>query len=47
MGQQGSMIPMKFIDEDNKIEEFFEQKKKYYQNMPMKGNVWRTEENKK
>ena len=24
MGQQGSMIPMKFIDEDNKIEEFFE-----------------------
>ena len=46
-GQQGSMIPMKFIDDDNKIEEFLNAKKKYYQNMPTRGNVWRTEDSKR
>ena len=38
------MIPKKFVDEDTKIEEFFSAKKKYYQNMPMRGNVYKTGE---
>ena len=41
------MIPMKFIDDDSKIEEFMNAKKKYYQNMPTRGNVWRTEDSKR
>ena len=47
MGSEGATIPLNFVDEDNRIEEFFEAKKKYYQNMPSRGNVWKTEEQKK
>ena len=30
IGSEGYTIPLKFVDEDNRIEEFFEAKKKYY-----------------
>ena len=43
IGSHGATIPLKFVDEDNRIEEFLEAKKKYYQNMPTRGNVWKTD----
>ena len=30
LGSGGTVIPKKFVDEDTKIEEFFNAKKKYY-----------------